>query len=140
MPSRAPPADWRRTLVRQSTTEIDTMGRGIDYGMGATNIDKDNGIRYGVIPQHEVLQAWCDSSEADYGPPTCGKCGNEAEDVNADGVPDMEAYEGDDWDFTGSKYACVGCKWTFDADEAFGEEPLCHYLGVLNDDGKLEPG
>jgi hypothetical protein len=37
---------------------------GIDYGRGLTNIDKDTGIRYGVIHNGEVLQAWCDSSEA----------------------------------------------------------------------------
>ena len=35
---------------------------GIDYGMGQSNVDADNGIRYGVISQHEVLQAWADSS------------------------------------------------------------------------------
>jgi hypothetical protein len=40
---------------------------GIDYGMGMTNIDKSNGIRYGVISQNEVLQAWADSSEPWYG-------------------------------------------------------------------------
>ena len=39
---------------------------GIDYGFGKTNIDLDTGIRYGVINQNEVLQAWCDSSEGVY--------------------------------------------------------------------------
>lgn len=43
-----------------------TENVGIDYGLGKTNIDK-NGIRYGVIHQNEVLQAWCDSSEPYYG-------------------------------------------------------------------------
>lgn len=43
------------------------MATGIDYGMGRTNIDKKTGIRYGVIHQNEVLQAWCDSSEPNYG-------------------------------------------------------------------------
>jgi len=52
-----------------------------DYGMGQTNIDKETGIRYGVISLHEVCQAWCDSSEPDYGSPSeievnCGHCGN----------------------------------------------------------------
>jgi hypothetical protein len=37
---------------------------GIDYGMGKANIDRDTGIRYGVISQNEVLQAWTESSEA----------------------------------------------------------------------------
>jgi hypothetical protein len=39
---------------------------GIDYGLGQTNIDVANGIRYGVIPQYECLQACADSSEPQY--------------------------------------------------------------------------
>ena len=42
------------------------MNVGIDYGMGETNIDRETHIRYGVIPQNDVLQAWADSSEAEY--------------------------------------------------------------------------
>jgi hypothetical protein len=42
------------------------MGAGIDYSMGRSNIDVITGIRYGVISQHEVLQAWADSSEPYY--------------------------------------------------------------------------
>lgn len=38
----------------------------IDYGSGETNIDKATGIRFGVIHQHEVLQAWADEAEPDY--------------------------------------------------------------------------
>lgn len=44
-----------------------TTYKGIDYGLGQANIDKATGIRNGVIPQGEVLQAWCDSSEPYYG-------------------------------------------------------------------------
>lgn len=50
--------------------------KGIDYGLGKTNIDKQ-GIRYGVIHQNEVLQAWCDDSEPVYGIIECDKCNNE---------------------------------------------------------------
>jgi hypothetical protein len=57
---------------------------GIDYGKGLTNIDQETGIRYGVINQGEVLQAWADSSEPDYGPPTCGHCGEELPEEYAD--------------------------------------------------------
>lgn len=39
---------------------------GIDYGLGQTNIDRKTGIRYGVIPIYDVLQAWADSSEPEY--------------------------------------------------------------------------
>ena len=47
---------------------------GIDYGRGKTNI-AESGIRYGVIHQNHVLQAWADSSEPDYGEVTCVECG-----------------------------------------------------------------
>ena len=49
---------------------------GIDYGRGLTNIDKKN-IRFGVLPFHKILQAWCDGSESDYGFPFCEHCGYE---------------------------------------------------------------
>ena len=44
---------------------------GIDYGRGLVNIDHETGIRYGVISQHEVLQAWADESEPEYPCDTC---------------------------------------------------------------------
>lgn len=44
---------------------------GIDYGRGMTNIDHENGIRYGVISMHDVCQAWCDCSEPEY---PCDEC------------------------------------------------------------------
>lgn len=59
------------------------MSAGIDYGMGQTNIDRQTGIRYGVIPVHDVTQAWYDSAEDDYGPPHCPQCGNEAVEGSA---------------------------------------------------------
>lgn len=53
-----------------------TEYKGIDYGRGLANIDNENGIRYGVISIHEVTQAWCDSSEANY-IYTCPFCGSD---------------------------------------------------------------
>jgi hypothetical protein len=62
---------------------------GIDWSNGTANKDQKTGIRYGVINQHEVLQAWADSSEAWYGDEMeyeckcgkvhSGKIGNEIE-------------------------------------------------------------
>jgi hypothetical protein len=52
--------------------------KGIDYGNGMTNVDHKASIRYGVISQHEVLQAWADSSEGVYpdeAEMTCPECG-----------------------------------------------------------------
>ena len=42
------------------------MSAGIDYGLGRTNINHETGIRYGVISQYSVMQAWADSAEPVY--------------------------------------------------------------------------
>lgn len=52
-----------------------TTYAGIDYGRGLTNINTKTGIRYGVIGQNEVLQAWADSSEPQY-TYYCPHCGH----------------------------------------------------------------
>lgn len=91
---------------------------GIDYGMGQSNVDKATGIRYGVISQNSVLDAWEDSSEPDYGPATCGECGNPAEEGCIDDEPDYP-----DWDDEGSDYFCRHCKRSFNSEDAFGDEP-----------------
>lgn len=109
---------------------------GIDYGLGRTNIDKVTGIRYGVIPIHDVMQAWYDSSEGDYGEATCPKCGNPASDPGSapDGAPADwdEEYDGlHNWSC--ADYVCHNCKVCFGSDEAFGDEPI----GGFNlDDGE----
>jgi hypothetical protein len=74
---------------------------GIDYGHGMTNVDHETGIRYGVISQNEVLQAWADESEPNY-LYFCPKCdaelGNEYPDQ--DGCPNCgHEFEGDDFEF-----------------------------------------
>jgi hypothetical protein len=62
---------------------------GIDYGMGLSNVDKGNGIRYGVISSNEVLQRWADSSEAQYSeydqnyPSQCDNCGKDIEGAHS---------------------------------------------------------
>jgi hypothetical protein len=78
--------------------------RGIDYGMGQTNVDKENGIRYGVIHQNEVLQAWADRSKPYYGKRTelvqC-ECGNECS------LPDGAESDGAEW---GDTIECPLCE------------------------------
>lgn len=54
-----------------------TENKGIDYGLGRTNYNRESGIRYGVIPQNKLGDAWFDASEPDYGDPHCPHCGNE---------------------------------------------------------------
>jgi ribosomal protein L37AE/L43A len=50
--------------------------KGIDYSLGRTNIDHTTGIRYGVIPVSQFNEFFDDMFEAEYGDPTCPKCGN----------------------------------------------------------------
>lgn len=125
------------------------MSSGIDYGLGKTNIDTETGIRFGVIPQNELLQAWCDSAEPEYGEPHCPRCGNEAVagdseiplDELADGETESELQE-TDRDELGydqprhccGDYACDSCRILFDGEDVFGDEPLGHVL----DDGEYK--
>ncbi len=97
------------------------MSAGIDYGNSLTNIDHETGIRFGVIHSHEVLQAWCDSAESDYGEPHCPDCGNDAIGVDDATGPD----EANEW-FVGRDYFCRDCETCFWSDSAFGDEPLSH--------------
>ena len=102
------------------------LDTGIDYGRGLTNIG-NNGIRFGVIPANDIGEAWYDSSEADYGDPTCPKCGNTAKRVKGDYARYEHAkHECDD-------YVCHHCKYVFGSESAFGETP--HAFTV--DDGEV---
>jgi len=91
---------------------------GIDYGLGRTNIDSESGIRFGVISQHTVGQAWYDDSEPDYGDPTCPKCGNPAVEYDSDSYHAFDRGRGC------LDYACESCAYAFDSDEACPEEAL----------------
>jgi len=48
---------------------------GCDYGHGTTNIDLKTGIRYGVVSQYDIMQAWCDDSEPVYPEVQCDSTG-----------------------------------------------------------------
>jgi hypothetical protein len=94
------------------------MNAGIDYGIGQTNIDKSTGIRFGVIPSNAVTQAWCDSSEPDYGDAACGHCGNPAVEYDDDKHGEYQESRGC------CDYACESCELIIDSSEAFSEEQL----------------
>ena len=71
-----------------SNTAKNTSDYGINWaGSQPVNQDTDTGIRYGVIPFHSVMQAWCDDSEPQYGEPDssdccCPNCGATMESEN----------------------------------------------------------
>lgn len=110
------------------------MSRGIDYGNGLVNLDKATGIRYGVISQHDVLQAWADSSEPNYGEPNCPKCGNDCVSVEDEACPDLDNKWLDKAVGEEAEYYCAGCEYLFGSESAFGDEPLGY---TYNEDGYL---
>lgn len=97
------------------------------YGIGTINIDLATGIRYGVINQYEVLQAWADTSTPYYGKPEnfyCDHCGND--------FPINQSYSDKviDW---GDDIECPSCgKLSFAEFDDCGTDALSYYV----DDGE----
>lgn len=83
------------------------MNGGIDYGLGKTNIDRDNGIRYGVIYLNSLAEYIYDEMEQNYGDPTCPEC---------DGIISDETDSKD--------FFCLRCEKTLWSDEVYGDEPI----------------
>ena len=113
-----------------------TNYRGIDYSgpSGTCNRDIDLGIRYGVISQLIVLQAWSDSSEPDYGAPHCHYCGNECFDSGHCDTPDFDDPENADIEVSGcGEYYCDTCRKAFDGEYAYGDP-----IGYVLDDGEYK--
>lgn len=118
---------------------------GIDYGMGRTNIDAKTGIRYGVIPFHDLSSWWHDASEPEYGEPHCPKCGREAQGIagaqqdydernvdeyGEDNLPELSALRPHSCD----DYGCARCGVYFGSDEVYSDDPL----GFSLDDGEYK--
>src|SRR4051812_23221274 len=116
---------WRRPSPRQQTRESVMSDHGIDYGMGQSNIDRTTGIRFGVISAHALADWALEEFEADYGPPTCGTCGNDAQEYERDVHGEYDHGPGC------ADYACQTCERVFESSDAYGDEPLGHNL----DDG-----
>lgn len=121
---------------------------GIDWGRGQTNIDLSSGIRYGVIPAHDLGGAWWENSQPYYGPAWCPLCGNEAQGI-AGAEQDYAELHTDDDDYSEeleacsqsscADYGCAKCGVYFGSDEAYGDDPISHRYGI-GDDGKAEEG
>ena len=92
---------------------------GIDYGLGQSNIDTANGIRYGVISQNSIMPECTDEFEQDYGKPTCPECGNEC----ADTTPESRHWESYS-EHGCADYVCMTCEHTLDSSEVFSDESL----------------
>jgi hypothetical protein len=84
---------------------------GIDYGLGKTNIDHETGIRFGVINADEISGEMFPDFVADYGEPTCPKCGGNVSD-----------------DTDVKDYHCNDCNLNLDSWECFPEEPWAFFL------------
>jgi hypothetical protein len=94
-----------------------------------TNRDPETGIRYGVISQHSVSQAWSDSAESNYGAPTCPECGGEIRTFDADRDGEIEQFGRGCADYT-----CEDCNLSIDSSDAYSDEPI----GWTVDDGEYK--
>lgn len=92
------------------------MDHGIDYGMGQTNLNRETGIRFGVIPMNDLNEWAWEDFEADYPDPECPECGL-----------DCHASESRD-------YACPGCGKCFWSHDVLPDEPS----GWSLDDGQYK--
>lgn len=121
--------------MSQHTTN--SVNRGIDYGLGTTNIDQANGIRYGVCSQHFVSPDVVGEFDPIYESPCCPRCGVEVQDFTH--APMTGKLAGD----IGKDYYCEGCEATYWSDECYGDEPFQWryeqdgYLVELHQDGDL---
>lgn len=104
------------------------MSKGIDYGMGQTNIDKANGIRFGVISQHSLGEYALEEFEADYGDPSCPECGGTVIDSGDELAPRKACKD----------YYCKACKASYYSDACFGDEPIGHYLDTTEYKAQLD--
>src|SRR5258706_14926811 len=114
--------------------------QGIDYGLGLSNVDKDTGIRYGVISERS-LGEWINdviADGADYGQPTCPKCSNDADVVELSDITDESPCSCDDHGANCVKhsdmgewprysqdecddFACMSCAVVFGSESAYSE-------------------
>ena len=101
---------------------------GIDYGLGMSNVDRETGIRYGVVSINSLnLDCVYDGSfDEDYGEPTCPTCGGMAIPADDPSIPENA---GDDWPNVREHgacddYACLTCEHFLDSDSVFSEELL----------------
>lgn len=72
------------------------MSGGIDYGRGLVNIDRETGIRYGVISQHNVAHWILDEAEniyPDKAEVTCPECEHAFETESTSGSDQQECPE-----------------------------------------------
>jgi len=88
------------------------MSAGIDYGMGLANIDRETGIRFGLISQHSIMPEALAELEPIY-VRACPKCGEEI----SDDAPTVYTRG------KGGRIECPACSYWIPEDELTGDDP-----------------
>jgi hypothetical protein len=109
------------------------MARGIDYGMGLSNIDRETGIRFGVINVNELNEWAYEGFEAEYGE-GCPKCGGDVIEYDGDKGEDGAAPYKPYRKGSCADHMCESCRLILGSDEVCGEDPIGHVL----DDGEYK--
>lgn len=99
----------------------ETTYAGIDYGLGKSNIDQENGIRFGVIHHRELGEAWYEGAQPNYGKPQCPECNGEAVEFDEE---KHAKFKDNDPKFGGADYACESCEKVLIDMEVFPESPI----------------
>ena len=95
---------------------------GIDYGMGQSNVNRETGIRYGVIAQWSFSPEALNDLQPIFAGPNCPACGGDV-------LPSDEVNHPDLWKARmGARgcfdYACLACRKGWDSGECFGDEAV----------------
>lgn len=115
------------------------MSRGIDYGMGLTNIDRETGIRYGVIPIRALGEWAHESFEGVYPEPSCPNCGGEVREARDGEMRDGGPYSME----TAAEYWCDECAEGWADWQVQPESPTHHectelgYEATFGEDGDI---
>lgn len=88
------------------------MPVGIDYGMGTTNIDTENGIRFGVINVNKLSEWIWEEFEAIYFV-GCPHCGNELSESQLEGIDSEDI-------------SCPHCAEMLSDGEQYGDDAIGH--------------
>lgn len=98
------------------------MKGGIDYGRGLSNIDRETGIRFGIVSANEMGEGFWDDVEPEYDP-SCPSCGNDLTEKQVDSLERRAKDHGGRF-----KATCPHCRKLISPDDITPDEPSRNVL------------
>jgi len=120
------------------------MSFGIDYGMGETNIDKETGIRFGIISQNAIMPELLLDFEPLWGTASCPVCGEDVEESAEVEMSDERFLQLEEEDRSPDRdYWCDACEKSYWTENCYGDSPngmryeQDGYLVVIDETGDM---